>query len=77
MQRTQGAATNSEGYFIIPALPVGYYRINIQHIAHQKRIIEDVSIHLGKTTTLGIQKLELKTLVIPSKILTTKLNGFK
>jgi len=68
MQRTRGAATNSEGYFIIPALPVGIYRVNIQHIAHQERIIKNVSVHLGKTTTIGEQKLEFKTLESPEVI---------
>ena len=72
MQRSRGGATNSEGYFFIPALAVGDYRITIRHIAYQERIIENVRVHLGKTTTLGEQKLEFKTLKSPEVIVYAK-----
>lgn len=65
LQKTRGAATNSDGYFIIPALPVGRYQISIHHIAHQERVVENVSVRLGKTTSIGEQKLTSKTIESP------------
>ena len=73
IQRIRGAATNRDGYFIIPALPIGIYRVSIQHIAFQERVIENVTVHIGRTTTIGEQKLDFKNLETPEVLVLAKI----
>jgi hypothetical protein len=52
--------SGSNGYFLIPNLPVGQYTINITHVSFQEITFEDISIRLGVLTTMPEVKLATK-----------------
>ena len=54
--------TDEQGYFRLLALPVGSYTVKIQHTAFQEMFFHNVTVHLGKTTTLGEIRLKLKVM---------------
>ncbi len=58
LQGIRGASTNDNGYFYIPNLPVGSYKLSVSMIGYQKVIIDEVHIFLGSTTSLGILHLK-------------------
>jgi len=62
LQGTREAATDERGRFFILAVPVGTYIVRIQHADFQEVSINDVSVRLGKTTSLGEIRLDLKAL---------------
>ncbi len=62
LQGTREAATDERGRFFILALPVGTYAVRIQHADFQEVSIEDITIRLGRTTSLGVVRLDLKAL---------------
>jgi hypothetical protein len=62
LQGTREVTTDERGRFFILALPVGTYAIKIQHADFQEAIIQDVTVRLGKTTSLGEIRLDLKVL---------------
>ena len=62
LQGTREATTDERGRFFVFALPVGTYSVKIQHPDFQEVIIQDVTIRLGKTTSLGEIRLDLKVL---------------
>lgn len=68
----RGATTNERGFFRILALPVGNLTVKISHIGHQTVKYENVSIRLGRTTTLGEVKLTTKTIELAPVIVTKK-----
>jgi hypothetical protein len=70
LQGTRGTASDDRGYFRVLALPVGTYTVTISHIAHQTAKYENISIRLGKTTTLGEVPLQPKTLEMGVVIVT-------
>ena len=51
---TRGTAITDEGYFRIPALPPGVYGITLSHVSYQTVSFEEVRVHLGRTTNLGV-----------------------
>lgn len=65
LQRPRGASSDREGYFRIPALPVGSYAIRISQVDLQDVRFTDVVIQLGKTTNLGDVRLEPRVLELP------------
>ncbi|NIP22258.1 MAG: TonB-dependent receptor [Phycisphaerae bacterium] len=68
LQGERGTATNEQGYFRVLALPVGQYNVKVSHVAHQEVSFKDVSIHLGKTRSLGEISLQPKTLELQEVI---------
>ena len=52
LQGTRGEATNDEGYFRLPALPVGAHTVEIRYVGFHPLVLEAVVIRLGKTTSL-------------------------
>jgi hypothetical protein len=62
LQGTREATTDKRGRFFILALPVGTYFVRIQHADFQEVNIKDVAVRLGKTTSLGEVRLDLKAL---------------
>ncbi len=52
LQGEQTTLSNSRGYFSILKLPVGIYTVNISHVSYQPVAYKDVTVRLGKTTTL-------------------------
>ena len=62
LQTTRGSMSMSDGYFSIKALPVGVYSVKIQHISYKLVSYDDVSVRLGKTTTLGKTELIVATI---------------
>ncbi|MCF8242254.1 MAG: TonB-dependent receptor [Melioribacteraceae bacterium] len=52
-KQTREGLTNSSGKFILVELPAGDYRFRTSAEFYQSLIIEFLSIHIGKTTSLG------------------------
>ena len=48
----RGATTDARGYFRVLALPVGSHGVQISHVGFGTARFEDVSVRLGKTTSL-------------------------
>ena len=72
LQGVRSATSDEQGYFRVPALPVGSYTVKISHPAHQGVTYEDVSIRLGNTTTLGEVRLQLPTVEMPEIVVSGK-----
>ena len=62
LQGNRGTASDANGYFRFPALPVGTYLIRMKHIAYQEIRYKNIQIRLGKTTSLGEIQLESRTI---------------
>ncbi len=62
LQGTRQAATDERGRFIFFNLPVGTYEVRIDHPDFQEVKIQDVKVRLGKATSLGEIRLNLKAL---------------
>jgi len=52
---SQGQRTNSNGYYRLPALPVGRYTITASNNSFKTKIIDDVVLQVGQTRTLDVQ----------------------
>lgn len=65
-----GAATDEQGFFNIPNVPVGTYKINLSYIGYET-IIQDIEIGKGKTVnlkiSLGVKSTELKDVEISAE----------
>jgi hypothetical protein len=66
LQGKRGAATNDLGNFLVLTLPVGEYSVRIQHLGYQEVNFQNITISLGKTTTLGEIILEVQTIEMPA-----------
>ena len=65
LQGGRGCLTTAQGRFVLLALPVGEYRVKLQHLAYQTQIHEGVHVRLGQTTTLGDVRLADKVIDQP------------
>ena len=63
LQGVRGMRTDTDGRFLLIALPVGDYAIKVSDLAHQVRTIADVHVRLNQTTTIGT--IQLQDRVIP------------
>lgn len=73
LQGLRSAATDGEGRFRVPGLPVGMYVVTISHVAYRETRLLDVVIRLGKTTGLGEIVLQPEVIEIEAvEILDTK-----
>jgi hypothetical protein len=61
LQGVRSTKTNDQGYFRILALPPGQYSVKVQHPAFQEASVKDVSVQLGKTTSLGEVRIQFIT----------------
>ncbi|NKB65895.1 MAG: TonB-dependent receptor plug domain-containing protein [Candidatus Latescibacteria bacterium] len=61
LQGIRGAASNVQGRFLLPALPVGQYQVEISHTSYQPLTYEKITLRLGRTTDLGTLKLVPRT----------------
>ena len=68
LQGVRGAASDERGAFRILALPVGSYTVKVSHTAYQGVTYENVSVRLGKTTTLGEVQLQARTVGLPEVV---------
>jgi hypothetical protein len=51
---TIGTTTDINGYFILNNLKEGKYKLKVSYVSYTTRIIENVSVEAGKTTTLKV-----------------------
>jgi hypothetical protein len=49
--------SNSDGFFSLPLLPLGSYRVSVEAASFSKSVIEALEVNVGQTTSL---KIELK-----------------
>lgn len=68
LQGERGATTDERGYFRVPALPVGTYTVRLSHTAYQGVTYEKVDIRLGRTTSLGEVRLQVRTMELPEVV---------
>src|SRR5215471_9697624 len=52
---TRTAATNAQGEYSFPDLPVGFYTISVSHPGFETKRFENVEVAVSKTTNLNIQ----------------------
>ena len=64
LQGLKTTLSDKNGYFKITSLPVGEYRLKIDHVSFHDVIIESVIIKLGSTTNIGEQTLQLRNVVL-------------
>ncbi len=65
LQGGRGTVANSEGFFRLPALPIGEYAVRVSHVGYQEVTIRGVRIRLGATTSIGTVRLQSETVSIP------------
>lgn len=68
LQGIRGTSTNDNGYFRIPALPIGLYKIRISLIGYRDVVFEAVNVSLGKTTNLGQIQLQQQPYDLPEVV---------
>ena len=52
---SQEQATNSNGYYYLPGLAVGRYKVTVSSSAFTTKVVDDVVLQVGQTRTLNIQ----------------------
>jgi hypothetical protein len=52
--------SGSNGYFLVPNLPVGRYQVSITHVSFQEKKFEGIPISLGNLTTISEISLSTK-----------------
>lgn len=72
LQGTRGSITNNNGYFIIYRIPAGQFNVKISSVNYQPVTYENIPIRLGKTTTLGIVRLNQKAIKMPEIVVYNK-----
>jgi hypothetical protein len=68
LQGSRGTSTDDRGTFRLEALPPGIYTVKVTHVACTPLNVEDVRIHLGKTTRLGVLQLQVKDVQVPEVV---------
>ena len=68
LQGVRGTTSDERGYFHILALPVGAYTVKLSHVAYQEVTYENVSIRLGRTSTLGEIQIAERTVGMPGVV---------
>ena len=69
LQATRTSLTDVRGHFQIAGLPAGLYQVHFATIGYRPVVREDVRVHLGRTTSVGLIELsegaiELAPLVV-------------
>jgi hypothetical protein len=59
LQGKRVAWTDDQGYFRVPALPVGLYAVSVSAMTYQSVTLENVRVQLGATTTLGNIRMDI------------------
>ena len=72
LQGVRGAISDNHGYFFISNLPIGLLNVTINSVNYSSVTFENIYIPLGKTTSLGVIKLNPKTITIPEVIVSDK-----
>ena len=49
-----GASTDFEGYYTIINIPPGIYTLKVSYIGYNDKVIENVRVHVDRTTTINI-----------------------
>ena len=52
---SQEQTTNSDGYYYLPGLAVGRYKVTVSSSAFTTKVVDDVMLQVGQTRTLNIQ----------------------
>jgi hypothetical protein len=55
---TRQESTDASGYFRLPGLLVGSYRLRIAFVGYRPVVVDSVLVRLGRTTTIGVVSLE-------------------
>jgi hypothetical protein len=72
LQGGRGCPSNAQGWFVLPALPVGEYRVRLAHLAHQGQVLEGVPVRLAQTTSLGDVRLADRVIDQPEIVVTAE-----
>src|SRR5438034_3007041 len=59
LQGKRVAWTDDQGYFRVPALPVGLYIVSVSGMTYRSVTFENVRVQLGATTTLGNIRMDI------------------
>ncbi|OJJ18603.1 TonB-dependent receptor [marine bacterium AO1-C] len=53
-QPLKGAATDAEGYFVIPEVPLGRHQVQVSYLGYKPQNIPNVIVNSGKQTVLNV-----------------------
>lgn len=70
LQGKRGVVSDHRGYFKFGYLPPGVYRLTVQHITYQTFIHENITVRLGKTSSVGVIQLSLASVELPEVVVT-------
>lgn len=70
LQGVRDGSSDNEGIFRIILLQAGQYTVKLSHVAYQPLRFEDVTIQLGKTTSLGEITMEPGTIEMEEVVIT-------
>jgi len=68
VQGVRGGTSGEDGSFNLLALPTGIVSVSISHVQYQPVILENVSIELGRTTSLGEVQLRSRMHDLPEVV---------
>lgn len=60
--------TNEHGYYRVLLVPVGHYTVRISALGHRPVVIDQVTVELSRTTTLGAIRLEGQAVELPEMV---------
>ena len=70
LQGTRIALSGSNGGFLLPNLPIGKYTVTISHVSYKDISFENVTVWLGKTTTMPDIRLTTQLHEAPEIVVT-------
>src|SRR5829696_1261630 len=62
LQLHQEVETDARGYFRLSAVPVGTYEVRLALVGYRPVVFQNVTVRLGRTTSLGETRLEVQAL---------------
>jgi len=74
LQGLRTSTSLADGYFIVEVLPVGTYEVRIGATGYIESVLADITVRLGRTTSLGVVTIgyplhEIETMVVTAKSL--------
>ena len=72
VQGVRGGVSDGDGYFTLQALPTGIVSVSVTHVQYQRVIFENVSVVLGRTTSLGEVRLRSRSHDLPQVVVSGK-----
>ena len=66
------STSDASGYFRLPALPVGTYRLRLTFVGYRPLSVDSVVVMLGRSTSVGVLRLEPQAYELGELVVTAK-----